>query len=150
MYLGVLPACMSLHHMHMWCLQGPQEGIRVPRSEVTDSCEWSQTCWELCPPNFRAISAALSTLLFNSTLLQAAMLSLARFTRTHLFSLQSHFFSKPFLTVFYSGFSKLGCKQFCSTTWILDYPETSSSSVSPLKSLFICTCTNHRKVPPWG
>lgn len=41
--LDILPACLSVHCMNAWCLQRPEEGIRSPRTEVTDSCGF----WEL-------------------------------------------------------------------------------------------------------
>jgi hypothetical protein len=42
-YMYILPecthACMYVHHMHIWCLQRPEEDIRFPRIGVTDGCE---------------------------------------------------------------------------------------------------------------
>jgi E3 ubiquitin-protein ligase NEDD4 len=45
--MSVLPACMSVHHMHTWCLWRPEEGVGSPGIGVTDSCELPCGCWEL-------------------------------------------------------------------------------------------------------
>jgi hypothetical protein len=37
--MGVLIACTSVHHMCVYCPQRPEEGVRVPKTGVTDSCE---------------------------------------------------------------------------------------------------------------
>lgn len=44
--MGNLPACMSVCHVHAWCLQSPEEGIRFPRTRVADGCELACGCWE--------------------------------------------------------------------------------------------------------
>lgn len=45
----VLPACMSVDHMHAWCLQKPLEGIESSGTGITDVCEPPCRCWELNP-----------------------------------------------------------------------------------------------------
>ena len=45
--MGVLPACMSVHHKHAWCLQRPEEPARTPGTGVSDGCELAWGCWEL-------------------------------------------------------------------------------------------------------
>jgi hypothetical protein len=35
MYMSVLSACVSVHHMHAWCPQRPEEGIGSPGTGVT-------------------------------------------------------------------------------------------------------------------
>jgi hypothetical protein len=39
MCMNVLPVCLSVYHVHVWC----QEGIRPSGSIVIDSCG----CWEI-------------------------------------------------------------------------------------------------------
>ena len=29
-----LPACMSVHHMHAWCPQNPEEDVRSPETGI--------------------------------------------------------------------------------------------------------------------
>jgi hypothetical protein len=36
-------------HMHTWCLQGPEEGIRDTGAGVTEGCELPDRFWELNP-----------------------------------------------------------------------------------------------------
>lgn len=36
--MTVLPACISVYHMHAWCPQRSEEGIRSPGTEVMDGC----------------------------------------------------------------------------------------------------------------
>jgi hypothetical protein len=31
MCIGVLLACLSVHHVHVWCLWRPEEGVGFPR-----------------------------------------------------------------------------------------------------------------------
>ena len=47
--MGVLPAWMSVHHMHAWCPSRPEEGIRCPGTEVTDCWKQPCVCWDLNP-----------------------------------------------------------------------------------------------------
>jgi hypothetical protein len=47
MYMGVLPACMSLHHECGWSAWGSEESIRSPGPGVTYGCEPPCGCWEL-------------------------------------------------------------------------------------------------------
>lgn len=37
--LGVLYTCVSVYHMHVWCLQRPEESVLSPGTCVKDSCE---------------------------------------------------------------------------------------------------------------
>ena len=46
MHMGVLPICNSVHHLHAWCLQRPEESIRFTRCGVIDACELTCRCWE--------------------------------------------------------------------------------------------------------
>jgi hypothetical protein len=39
MYVCYLPACMSIHHMCVQCLQRPEEDVRSLRTVAADSCE---------------------------------------------------------------------------------------------------------------
>jgi hypothetical protein len=47
MCMGVLPVCMSMFHVHVWCLLSPEKGVRVIGAHVTDGCESSYGYWEL-------------------------------------------------------------------------------------------------------
>ena len=47
MCMGVLPTCMSFHHMLAWCFQRPEEGFEFPETKVIDGCELPFDCWEL-------------------------------------------------------------------------------------------------------
>lgn len=46
-----LPACLSVHHRHVWGLQREEKGIRSHRTEVRGSCETLYGNWDsnLCP-----------------------------------------------------------------------------------------------------
>lgn len=46
MYVGILPARTSVHHLHAWHLWRPEEGTRYPETRVTDSCGLLCGCWE--------------------------------------------------------------------------------------------------------
>lgn len=46
MGLDDLPACMSLHCVHAYCLKRPGEVIRYLETLVIDNCEISFDCWE--------------------------------------------------------------------------------------------------------
>lgn len=46
MYVGVLPAYMSMYHMHAQCLQRPEESIRFPGSRVIYGCKLACGCWD--------------------------------------------------------------------------------------------------------
>lgn len=41
MYMNILPACMSVYHMHAWCWQRPEEDIGSPWTGVTGRCEFA-------------------------------------------------------------------------------------------------------------
>lgn len=45
--ISVLLACMSVHHIHAWCLLRSKEGIGSPGSEITDGCELLCGYWDL-------------------------------------------------------------------------------------------------------
>lgn len=45
--MAVLCACMSVYHMHAWCLQRPEEGVESGTGAVTDDCEPPRGCWGL-------------------------------------------------------------------------------------------------------
>ena len=47
MCMNVFPACMYVHHGCAWCLQRPEEGVRLPGTEVTDGCELPHGSWKL-------------------------------------------------------------------------------------------------------
>lgn len=49
--LCVLVFCsiVFVHHLHAWCLQRPEVGVRSSGSGVTGGCEPSRGCWELNP-----------------------------------------------------------------------------------------------------
>ena len=47
MYMSVLPACISVYHACVWCLQRPEEEIRSPGIGVTDNCKPPCGCREL-------------------------------------------------------------------------------------------------------
>lgn len=37
--MGVLPKCMPVYHVHVWCLWKPEEGIRASEIGGTDDSE---------------------------------------------------------------------------------------------------------------
>lgn len=39
MGIGIVPAGISVYHMHAWCLQKPKEDIRAPGTGTTAGCE---------------------------------------------------------------------------------------------------------------
>lgn len=41
-----LPEYMFMHHLHAWCLQWPEEGIKFSDTRVTDGYESSWRCWK--------------------------------------------------------------------------------------------------------
>lgn len=67
--MDVLPACISVHHMHTWCLLRLEECVRSPGTVFTKSYEPPCECWQLnlCPleeqPAF--VTTELSFLLSN-------------------------------------------------------------------------------------
>lgn len=48
-----LNARMNVHHVHAWCSQRWEEGIRPPGTGVTDGWEPTCECWELILPHFQ-------------------------------------------------------------------------------------------------
>jgi hypothetical protein len=45
--MGILPANMSVHHMHTHVSVEIRRGYWIPGAGVTDSCELLCGCWEL-------------------------------------------------------------------------------------------------------
>ena len=45
--MSVLPGCLSMHHLCARCSWRPEEGVRSPRSGVTNGCEAPCGCREL-------------------------------------------------------------------------------------------------------
>lgn len=43
--LGVLPACMSVHHLLAWFLQGPKKESDA-RAQVIDCLDFLDGCWD--------------------------------------------------------------------------------------------------------
>lgn len=41
-----LSVCISVYHVHAWCLQKPEEDAGSPEKRVTDYHELSCGCWE--------------------------------------------------------------------------------------------------------
>lgn len=49
MCMGVFPTFMSVHHMHAWYMQRPQEGIGSPGTGLSDGFDFSCRYWQLNP-----------------------------------------------------------------------------------------------------
>lgn len=47
MSVVVLPVCMSVLHMHAWCLRRAEKGIGSLKTGVTHGCELPFGCWKL-------------------------------------------------------------------------------------------------------
>lgn len=47
--MGVLCACKSMHHIHVWSLHRPKEGINSPETVGKDYCEPPCRCWKPNP-----------------------------------------------------------------------------------------------------
>ena len=45
--MSVLSQCIYVHHMHAWCPQKSEEGVRVPGTRVMSICEPPCGCQEL-------------------------------------------------------------------------------------------------------
>lgn len=49
-YRCVLPACSSVHHLHAWCTQRPEESVRPTGTGMALGCEppcvWNQVLWK--------------------------------------------------------------------------------------------------------
>lgn len=39
MCTNVMPVCMSVYHIHSWCLHKLKEDVKYPGTGVTDGCE---------------------------------------------------------------------------------------------------------------
>jgi hypothetical protein len=61
MCLGVLPACMSVYHVHGWCLQKPEEGIKRFGTGGIGGCEPPHGDWELSSGPLEEQSVLLTT-----------------------------------------------------------------------------------------
>lgn len=48
--MDVLPARVTVHHVHAWYPWGTEKGIRFPGSGVTEGCELPCGSWELSYP----------------------------------------------------------------------------------------------------
>lgn len=44
--MGVLPACISVHHMCVWYPRRTKESVGSPRTGATDGCEPPYEFWE--------------------------------------------------------------------------------------------------------
>lgn len=64
MYLNVLIACMSGHHIYVWCCGRSEKGVESFGTGVMDSCdchvEAGNQSWVLCKNNHWGISPPLS------------------------------------------------------------------------------------------
>lgn len=58
--MGVLPECLLVPHIHVWCLQKPEEGIRTPVTGVPNGCE------PPCGQGIQARSSSRAASLLNS------------------------------------------------------------------------------------
>lgn len=47
MDMSVVTAHIYVHHMHAWCLQRSEEGVRTPGTGVRDGCKPPCGSWEL-------------------------------------------------------------------------------------------------------
>jgi hypothetical protein len=61
MCLGILPTYISINHVHAWCLQWPEQGVRSPGAGITDHCEPPCRCWELNPGPLQEQPVLLTT-----------------------------------------------------------------------------------------
>jgi hypothetical protein len=61
MYMGVLPACVSVRYVYTWCLQRSEEGVRSPETGV--SCKSLCGCWELSSSPLEEQPVLLSALM---------------------------------------------------------------------------------------
>lgn len=44
---GVLPMCVRVYHVHVYCPRRSEEGIGSPGTGITDRCTLPSGCWEL-------------------------------------------------------------------------------------------------------
>lgn len=47
MYTGILPACLFVHHIWIWCPQRPEESIELSGTGIKDVYELQYGLWEL-------------------------------------------------------------------------------------------------------
>lgn len=45
--MGILFACMYVHHVHAWDMQTSEKGVLTPGTGVLDGSELLSVCWEL-------------------------------------------------------------------------------------------------------
>lgn len=45
--VGILPVCISVHHMHALCPWRSEDGIESSGTGLTDGCDPPCGCWEL-------------------------------------------------------------------------------------------------------
>lgn len=60
--MSILPACMHMHNVSVWCPQRSEESIRSSRTGVKDGSETPHGRWELNldPPESNKSSSSLS------------------------------------------------------------------------------------------
>lgn len=61
MCIDVLPAYMSVHHVHFLSLCKPKDSVNSPEFTVTDICG----SWELCPSSLEEQPALLPAVPFH-------------------------------------------------------------------------------------
>lgn len=61
MYMGVLPACMYVLQVHIWCLWRSEHSARFPRTGVTFGCEPPYEWWESSQGPLQEQQALLTT-----------------------------------------------------------------------------------------
>ena len=44
---GLLPTCVPVYHVHVYCPGRSEEGIGSPGTGITDRCTLPSGCWEL-------------------------------------------------------------------------------------------------------
>lgn len=65
-FFSVLPECMSLYHVHTWCLQKPKENIVFLETAVIDRQVWTAVCVMEIKPGSSRRSGALNHWEFSS------------------------------------------------------------------------------------
>lgn len=59
--MGVVPACMPVHHIYSWCPVKPVEGIRLREAGVVYARELLGGCQELNPDSLQKQEVLLTT-----------------------------------------------------------------------------------------
>lgn len=76
MYMGILPACMSVNHRGSWYSWKQEGSLGFPGIRATDGCEPLSGSWELNEPGFSGRGArALLTSCPQSSSLALKLLS---------------------------------------------------------------------------